>query len=133
MDALVHVQDLIKSEVNVKELQIVRVEDSKIKLVKKIKRSDGVEERSVITYDLLFDLMNIYPFGEGNMCAAFLIYNYVQIWCELPMSFIYKVDSVRFLTICDQARNRGNIHPYHVFCFKQYMKFLEEEIAEMHK
>ncbi len=37
MDALVHVQDLIKSEVNVKELQIVRVEDSKIKLVKKIK------------------------------------------------------------------------------------------------
>ncbi len=100
-------------------------------LNKKVKRSEGVEERSLITYDLLFDLMNIYPFGEGNMCAAFLIYNYVQIWCDLPVSFIYKVDSVRFQTICDQARNRGNVHPYHVFCFKQYIKYLEEEIAEM--
>ena len=37
MDALLHVSDLIKSEVNVKELQIVRAEDSEVKLVKKIK------------------------------------------------------------------------------------------------
>ena len=35
--ALLHVQDLIKSEVNVKELVIVRAEDSEIRLVKKIK------------------------------------------------------------------------------------------------
>ena len=102
-------------------------------LGKKIKRADGVEERSIITYDLLFDMLNIYPFGEGNMCVAFLVYNYAQILCDLPISFIYKVDSIRFLTICDQARNRGNVHPYHVFCFKQYIKFLEEEIAEMQR
>ena len=37
LEALLHVQDLIKSEVNVKELVIVRAEDSEIKLVKKIK------------------------------------------------------------------------------------------------
>ena len=37
MDALLRVEDLIKSEVNVKELVIVRAEDSEIKLVKKIK------------------------------------------------------------------------------------------------
>ncbi|MBO4666456.1 MAG: isoleucine--tRNA ligase [Paludibacteraceae bacterium] len=37
MDALLHVSDLIKSEVNVKDLQIVRAEDSEVKLVKKIK------------------------------------------------------------------------------------------------
>jgi len=35
--ALLHVQDLIKAEVNVKELEIVRAEDSDVKLVKKIK------------------------------------------------------------------------------------------------
>ncbi len=35
--ALLHVQDLIKTEVNVKELEIVRAEDSDVKLVKKIK------------------------------------------------------------------------------------------------
>ena len=35
--ALQHVSDLIKSEVNVKELLIVRAEDSEVKLVKKIK------------------------------------------------------------------------------------------------
>ncbi|MGN0236427.1 MAG: isoleucine--tRNA ligase [Paludibacteraceae bacterium] len=35
--ALLHVQDLIKSEVNVKELVVVRAEDSEIRLVKKIK------------------------------------------------------------------------------------------------
>lgn len=35
--ALLHVQDLIKSEVNVKELLIVRSEDSEVRLVKKIK------------------------------------------------------------------------------------------------
>ena len=37
MAALQHVSDLIKSEVNVKELLIVRAEDSEVKLVKKIK------------------------------------------------------------------------------------------------
>ena len=37
MVALQHVSDLIKSEVNVKELLIVRAEDSEVKLVKKIK------------------------------------------------------------------------------------------------
>ena len=37
IEALLRVQDLIKSEVNVKEMVIVRAEDSEIKLVKKIK------------------------------------------------------------------------------------------------
>ena len=37
LDQLLHVANLIKSEVNVKELQIVKAEDSKIRLVKKIK------------------------------------------------------------------------------------------------
>ena len=37
LQALLHVQDLIKSEVNVKELVIVRAEDSEVQLVKKIK------------------------------------------------------------------------------------------------
>ena len=37
LKALQHVSDLIRSEVNVKELQIVRAEDSEVKLVKKIK------------------------------------------------------------------------------------------------
>ena len=37
LEALLHVQDLIKSEVNVKEMVIVLAEDSEIKLVKKIK------------------------------------------------------------------------------------------------
>ncbi|MBO5013109.1 MAG: class I tRNA ligase family protein, partial [Paludibacteraceae bacterium] len=37
LEALLRVQDLIKSEVNVKEMVIVRAEDSEIKLVKKIK------------------------------------------------------------------------------------------------
>ena len=37
LEALLHVEDLIKSEVNVKEMVIVRAEDSEIKLVKKIK------------------------------------------------------------------------------------------------
>ena len=37
LEALLRVQDLIKSEVNVKEIVIVRAEDSEIKLVKKIK------------------------------------------------------------------------------------------------
>ncbi len=37
LQALLHVQDLIKSEVNVKELVITPAEDSEVKLVKKIK------------------------------------------------------------------------------------------------
>ena len=37
LEALLRVEDLIKSEVNVKEMVIVRAEDSEIKLVKKIK------------------------------------------------------------------------------------------------
>ena len=37
LEALLHVQDLVKSEVNVKEMVIVLAEESEIKLVKKIK------------------------------------------------------------------------------------------------
>lgn len=100
---------------------------------KKIKQFDKMEDRSLLCYNVLYNMMNVYPFGEGNMCAAFLVYNYVQALCDLPVSFLYKVDGVRFLAIFEQSRTQGNPHSYHVFCFKQYIKFLEEEIAEMQK
>ena len=102
-------------------------------LSKNIRLAENVEERSLLSYNALYELLNVFPFGEGNMCAAFLIYNYIQALCDLPVSFLYKVDGVRFLAIFDQARTMGNPHSYHVFCFKQYIKFLEEEIAEMNK
>ncbi|MBO4281977.1 MAG: hypothetical protein J5873_02135 [Bacteroidales bacterium] len=102
-------------------------------LQKQIKQAENMEERSVLTYNALYTMLNVYPFGEGNVSSAFFVYNYLQALCDLPMSFLYKVDGVRFLAIFDQARTQGNLHPYHVFCFKQYIKFLEEEIAEMQK
>ena len=102
-------------------------------ITKNIKLAENVEERSILSYNALYELLNVFPFGEGNMCSAFLIYNYIQALCDIPVSFLYKVDGVRFLAIFDQARTQGNPHSYHVFCFKQYIKFLEEEIAEMRK
>ena len=102
-------------------------------IAKNIRLAENVEERSVLCYNALFELLTVFPFGGGNMCAAFLIYNYIQALCDLPISFLYKVDGVRFLAIFDQARTQGNPHSYHVFCFKQYIKFLEEDIAEMQK
>ena len=100
---------------------------------KNIRHTENAEERSILSYNALYEMLNVFPFGEGNISVAFLVYNYIQALCDLPISFLYKVDGVRFLAIFDQARTQGNPHSYHVFCFKQYIKFLEEEIAEMRK
>ena len=92
LEALLRVEDLIKSEVNVKELVIVRAEDSEIKLVKKIKPNFKVLGKKVggmmkqlaaaiaqMTQD---DISTFETSGTFELCGYALVAEDVEIITE---------------------------------------------------
>ena len=92
LEALLRVQDLIKSEVNVKEMVIVRAEDSEIKLVKKIKPNFKVLGKKVggmmkqlaaaITQMSQDDIATFETSGTFTLCNYALVAEDVDIITE---------------------------------------------------
>ena len=92
LEALLRVEDLIKSEVNVKELVIVRAEDSEIKLVKKIKPNFKVLGKKVggmmkqlaaaITQMSQEDIAAFETSGTFELCGYALVAEDVDIITE---------------------------------------------------
>ena len=92
LEALLRVEDLIKSEVNVKELVIVRAEDSEIKLVKKIKPNFKVLGKKVggmmkqlaaaITQMSQEDIAAFETAGTFTLCDYALVAEDVEIITE---------------------------------------------------
>ena len=92
LEALLHVQDLIKSEVNVKEMVIVLAEESEIKLVKKIKPNFKVLGKKVggmmkqlaaaITQMTQDDIATFETAGTFELCGYALVAEDVEIITE---------------------------------------------------
>ena len=92
LEALLRVEDLIKSEVNVKELVIVRAEESEIKLVKKIKPNFKVLGKKVggmmkqlaaaITQMTQEDIATFETAGTFELCGYALVAEDVDIITE---------------------------------------------------
>ena len=92
LEALLHVQDLIKSEVNVKEMVIVLAEESEIKLVKKIKPNFKVLGKKVggmmkqlaaaITQMSQDDIATFETSGTFELCNYALVAEDVDIITE---------------------------------------------------
>lgn len=110
-----------------------KVESLTIKLCealnKKLELTNDTKQQLELSFDAHFDLISIHPFYDGNGRTSRLLMNYIQIYFGLPMSFVFKEDKADYIQSLEDARKTESLIPFRDFMFKQYEKFLSQEIA----
>ncbi len=102
-----------------------------LKNVLESKLPNSFELKCKIAFQLHFELVSIHPFGDGNGRTSRLLMNYVQSYFDLPLSIVYKQDRLKYIEALEKARNTESLAPFFSFMFRQYEKFLKQEIKEM--
>lgn len=86
------------------------------------------EQKLKVAFNLNLAILNIQPFGEGNLRVAVLMMNYVLGLFKIPMSIIFKYDEERFYYYLELIRRTGSPEPLQRFFNSQLAKFLRLEI-----
>lgn len=86
------------------------------------------EDKLKLSFRIHFEFVTIHPFGDGNGRTARLLMNYIQSYYELPISLVYKQDKMKYVEALEKAREKEDLEPFYKFMFKQYEKFLKQEI-----
>jgi Fic family protein len=89
------------------------------------------EEKCSLAFQAHFELVSIHPFGDGNGRTSRLLMNFVQAHFNLPLSIVYKQDRLKYIEALENARKKEDIEPFLKFMYRQYAKFLKEEIARL--
>ncbi len=97
----------------------------------KMNKALTLEEKCNIAFTFHFELVSIHPFGDGNGRTSRLMMNYIQEYFELPLSVVFKSDRVKYIDALESSRKSENIIPFLDFMYKQYEKFLKNEISDL--
>jgi Fic family protein len=93
-----------------------------------LKNAVTIEEQCELAFKLHFDFVSIHPFGDGNGRTSRLLMNFVQAYFDLPLSIVFKQDRLKYIEALESARRKEDIQPFYNFMYKQYNKFLKQEI-----
>jgi Fic family protein len=85
-------------------------------------------EQLQLSFDTHFDLVSIHPFYDGNGRTSRLLMNYIQLYFNLPMSFVFKEDKADYIQSLEDSREQEDLKPFRNFMNEQYIKFLTKEI-----
>ena len=77
-----------------------------------------------------YNLVSIHPFVDGNGRTSRLIMNYVQKYFNLPLATVFKEDKQEYFNALSLAGEKKDITPFNEFMFKQYNKYLLNEIKK---
>ncbi len=106
-------------------------------LVKKLceKINEKIHNNAVIeqlntSIDAHFDLVTIHPFYDGNGRTSRLLMNYLQLHYQLPMAIVFKEDKAEYFEALEQTRQHENINIFRNFMYRQYSKYLQQEITK---
>jgi Fic family protein len=89
------------------------------------------EEKCNLAFRAHFEFVSIHPFGDGNGRTSRLLMNFIQAHFDLPLSIVYKQDRLKYIDALEIARKNDDITPFLKFMYKQYVKFLKEEIKQL--
>lgn len=92
-----------------------------------------LREKCDLAFRVHFRLVSIHPFGDGNGRTSRLLMNYVQAYFDLPLSIVFKQDRIRYINALEAARKADDLAPYLEFMYRQYAKFMRQEIRELEK
>ena len=93
----------------------------------------SVIEQLDISFVAHFDLVTIHPFYDGNGRTSRLLMNYLQLYFNLPLAIVFNEDKAEYFEVLQQTRQQENISIFNEFMYRQYAKYLFQEIEKFNK
>lgn len=90
-----------------------------------------LEEKCNLAFMAHFRLVSIHPFADGNGRTARLLMNYILLLYNLPPFSVLKQDRIKYIDALEKARNTDDISHFYRFMYRQYVKFLKQEIRNI--
>jgi hypothetical protein len=54
--------------------------------------------------------------------------NYIQAYFQIPLSLVFKQDKAKYVEALEKSRIQESLDPFYSFMFKQFKKFIKQEI-----
>ncbi len=93
-----------------------------------LKKAVSIEEQLKLSFKFHFEFVSIHPFGDGNGRTARLLMNYIQAYFQIPLSLVFKQDKAKYVEALEKSRIQESLDPFYSFMFKQFKKFIKQEI-----
>jgi Fic family protein len=87
------------------------------------------EEMLQLAFQAHYELVTIHPFYDGNGRTSRLLMNFVLERSRLPLCILYQEDKARYYEVLQKGQQQGDQQPFYDFMYRQYEKYLLEEIA----
>lgn len=93
-----------------------------------LKKAKSFTDKMETAFKFHFIFVSTHPFGDGNGRTSRLLMNYVQKYFNLPYTFIYKEDKLKYYTALETARKKEDITIFYDFMYNQHVKFIKKEL-----
>ena len=113
-----------------------KVENLLINLIDSVnKRIDIVSgnETLKLSADTHYNLVNIYPFGDGNGRTSRLMMNYIQMYHKEPLIKIFTEDRAEYIDALNNTEKLEDISIFRDFICQQQIKFYKAEIDKFER
>jgi hypothetical protein len=110
-----------------------RVKELCAYIAKELTEVKGIEGCYNLAFDAHFQFVSIHPFGDGNGRTARLLMNYIQEFCNQPLTVVFEDDRAEYFKKIEETRDKEDINIFRNFMFAQAKRFFEKEIAFLTK
>ncbi|MDR2424251.1 MAG: Fic family protein [Prevotellaceae bacterium] len=98
---------------------------------KRIDEAKTFQQKCDAAFYAHFQFVSIHPFADGNGRTSRLIMNHILACFDLPVFHVYTRNRISYIQALEKARKTDNIAVFYDFMYKQYKKFLENEIKTL--
>lgn len=86
-----------------------------------------------LSVDAHYNLVNIHPFGDGNVRTSRLLMNYIQLYHNEPLIKIFTEDRAEYIDSLNRTEELEDISIFRDFICSQQIKFYKAEIEKYKK
>lgn len=105
-----------------------RVEKLCAYINEQLKEVKTIEDCYNLAFDAHFQLISIHPFGDGNGRTSRLLMNYIQEYCNEPITIVFEDDKSTYFKKLEETREKEDINIFRNFMFAQAKRYFEKEI-----
>ena len=94
----------------------------------KIAAASTFQQKCEAAFYAHLQFVSIHPFADGNGRTSRLLMNYVLTVFDLPIFYVYRNNRISYIQALEKARTTENAAAFYNFMYRQYQKFLEQEV-----
>jgi Fic family protein len=97
----------------------------------KIGKVQTFYQKCELAFELHYRFVSIHPFADGNGRTSRLLMNYILALFDLPIFYVFKNSRIPYIQALEKARTTDNATVFYDFMYKQYQKFLENDLKRI--